>query len=145
MCVLKTKQIITILIILKCAITLCLPLDQLLSDLLTQQDDGTDEFGDYDLHYDQRQNGTENYRISLNGVIVAIPTGAASQATELADLGALFAKPDQNFEELFNSSNEDKKGVIPIQIGGGAKMKVKSIKVRTNNLMKNDPTNSSVV
>lgn len=35
--------------------------------------------GDYDLHYDERQNGTENYRLNINGVVIAVP-GASSNA-----------------------------------------------------------------
>lgn len=44
-------------------------------------DDYADEVedSDYDLHYDERQNGTENYRLNINGVVIAVP-GASSSA-----------------------------------------------------------------
>lgn len=43
-------------------------------------DDYVDEpVGDYDLHYDERQNGTENYRLNIKGVVIAVP-GASSNA-----------------------------------------------------------------
>ncbi|XP_037052296.1 uncharacterized protein LOC119085885 [Bradysia coprophila] len=44
-------------------------------------DDYTDEQADsdYDLHYDERQNGTENYRLNIDGVVIALP-GPSSNA-----------------------------------------------------------------
>lgn len=51
-------------------------------------DDYVDEQidGDYDLHYDERQNGTENYRLNINGVVIAVP-GASSSA--MSSIGLL--------------------------------------------------------
>lgn len=47
-------------------------------------DDLIDEPGyesDHDLTYDQRQNGTENIRLRLDGVIVAFPSSSSNQAS----------------------------------------------------------------
>lgn len=51
-------------------------------------DDYVDEQADsdYDLHYDERQNGTENYRLNINGVVIAVP-GASSNA--MSSIGLL--------------------------------------------------------
>lgn len=43
-------------------------------------DEPTNE-GDHDLTYDQRQNGTENIRLNLNGVVIAFPSASSSQAS----------------------------------------------------------------
>lgn len=51
------------------------PLGTLLFDDYVDEETG----GDYDLHYDQRQNGTENYRLNIDGVVIAVP-GASSNA-----------------------------------------------------------------
>lgn len=58
------------------------PLGTLLfDDYIDEQTDG-----DYDLHYDERQNGTENYRLNINGVVIAVP-GASSNA--MSSIGLL--------------------------------------------------------
>lgn len=36
---------------------------------------------DHDLTYDQRQNGTENIRLNIDGVIIAVPSSSSSQAS----------------------------------------------------------------
>lgn len=36
---------------------------------------------DHDLTYDQRQNGTENIRLNVDGVIIAVPSSSSSQAS----------------------------------------------------------------
>lgn len=38
----------------------------------------------HDLKYDQRQNGTENLRLNLDGVIIAFPASTSNQATNAA-------------------------------------------------------------
>lgn len=66
------------------------PLEALLTEYLESDDGDTIRAGqpdaDYDLHYDQRQTGSENYRLSLDGVMLAVP--AASETT-LGSLGSL--------------------------------------------------------
>ncbi|XP_055296397.1 uncharacterized protein LOC129565473 [Sitodiplosis mosellana] len=50
-------------------------------------DDLIDEPGnepDHDLTYDQRQNGTENIRLNIDGVIIAFPSSSSSQASNAA-------------------------------------------------------------
>lgn len=39
---------------------------------------------DMDLKYDQRQNGTENFRLNVDGVIIAFPASTSNQATSAA-------------------------------------------------------------
>lgn len=41
---------------------------------------------DYDLHYDQRQSGQENYRVNVDGIMLTVP--AASEQT-VGSLGAM--------------------------------------------------------
>lgn len=52
------------------------PVDYLLLDGLTN-----DAAGDYDMMYDQRQNGTENFRLRVDGVIMAFPSSASTHAS----------------------------------------------------------------
>lgn len=69
-------------------------LDALLTEFLESSDDTKlpsstgSQHGDtdYDLHYDQRQSGSENYRLNVDGVMMAVP--AASETT-ISSLGAL--------------------------------------------------------
>lgn len=37
--------------------------------------------GDYDLRYDQRQNGTENVRLNIDGVVIAVPAPSSSSSS----------------------------------------------------------------
>jgi len=87
------------------------PLGTLLfDDYVDEQPDG-----DYDLHYDERQNGTENYRLNIKGVVIALP-GASSNAMnsigllasnyllELAEAAA--ASEGSNGENLDDDSGE---------------------------------------
>lgn len=52
------------------------PVDYLLLDGITN-----DAAGDYDMMYDQRQNGTENFRLRVDGVIMAFPASASTHAS----------------------------------------------------------------
>lgn len=54
------------------------PFDLLLLDDLIDDDGGVKD--DYDLHYDQRQNGTENIRLRVDGVVIALPSSSSSQS-----------------------------------------------------------------
>ncbi|XP_055545621.1 uncharacterized protein LOC129730361 [Wyeomyia smithii] len=59
--------------------------------VLTYDDDYTDGDDDYDVIFDQRQNGTENVRISVDGVVVAVP--APPVHTDISTLaGAAFVE-----------------------------------------------------
>lgn len=53
----------------------------LLDDII---DDEPPNTADHDLTYDQRQNGTENIRLRVDGVIIAFPSSASSQASSAA-------------------------------------------------------------
>lgn len=44
---------------------------------------------DHDLTYDQRQNGTENIRLNVDGVIIAFPSAASSQASSMVGSAAI--------------------------------------------------------
>lgn len=83
------------------------PIDSLLAGLLND-DDGEDDASidkDYDLHYDQRQNGTENYRLKIDGVLLAVP-GAASEQS-LASLGLLASSYLVNMAEATGGMDDD--------------------------------------
>lgn len=54
------------------------PIDFMLLDELI---DEPSNVPDHDLSFDQRQNGTENIRLRVDGVIVAYPSGSSSQAS----------------------------------------------------------------
>lgn len=54
------------------------PLDFMLLDELI---DEPGNVPDHDLTYDQRQNGTENIRLRIDGVIVALPSSSSNQAS----------------------------------------------------------------
>ncbi|XP_061397095.1 uncharacterized protein LOC133332734 [Musca vetustissima] len=66
-----------------------------LSALLAPQDN-------YDLHYDQRQKGSENYRVKLDGFFIGIPQEDSSSLLLLTDdilesFGEdILSKPDKN-------------------------------------------------
>lgn len=49
-------------------------------------DEQTDD--DYDLHYDERQNGTENYRLNINGVVIALPGASSNQMSSIGLLAS---------------------------------------------------------
>lgn len=49
-----------------------------LMDLLMPKDD-------YNLHYDQRQKGNENYRLHLDGFFIAMPHQGDSELLSLSD------------------------------------------------------------
>lgn len=57
------------------------PLDFMLFDDLIDEP-GNEQ--DHDLTYDQRQNGTENIRLNVDGVIIAFPSSSSSQASSAA-------------------------------------------------------------
>lgn len=53
------------------------PVDFLLFDDYDEEPTGPAQ--DYDLHYDQRQNGTGNFRLHIDGVVIGVPSsGSAS-------------------------------------------------------------------
>lgn len=53
------------------------PIDFLLFDDYDEEPAGQAQ--DYDLHYDQRQNGTGNFRLHIDGVVIGVPSsGGAS-------------------------------------------------------------------
>lgn len=73
---------------------------------------------DHDLKYDQRQNGTENLRLNVDGVIIAFPASTSNQATSAAsNLAANYllqlaaaSEEDEDgdyFPFLKNSNNEN--------------------------------------
>lgn len=53
-------------------------------DALLGEDYSDNESADYDLYYDQRQNGTENFRVRIDGVVIALPSSVSSQAASVA-------------------------------------------------------------
>lgn len=78
------------------------PVDySLLDDLI---DDPTYD-SDRDLTYDQRQNGTENFRLRVDGVVIAVPQSASSQAS--SSIGNLAAN---YLLQLAAATEEDEDG-----------------------------------
>lgn len=71
-------------------------------------DDDDVSGGDYDMTFDQRQNGTENIRLKIDGVLLAFPSSSSSQASSAAgNLAAnyllqLAASGDDDDDEYFN-------------------------------------------
>lgn len=81
------------------------PLEQLLTDFLDDASDSQPDFGDdYELHFDQRQNGTENYRLNVDGVLIAVP--AASQ-NSIGSLGLLASSYLMDFAEATGNGDDD--------------------------------------
>lgn len=81
------------------------PIEQLLSDFLDDAGDSQPDFGDdYELHFDQRQNGTENYRLNIDGVLIAVP--AASQ-NSIGSLGLLASSYLMDFAEATGNGDDD--------------------------------------
>lgn len=88
----------------------------LLDDII--DDESPSNGADHDLTYDQRQNGTENIRLRVDGVIIAFPSSSSSQASSAAGniatnyLLQLAAGGDEDSDEadyfpfLKNSNNE---------------------------------------
>lgn len=80
------------------------PLETLLTEFL-ESGAGTKLIGnaddaDYDLHYDQRQHGSENYRLNVDGVMMTVP--AASETT----LGSLSAMATNYLLDLAAATSE---------------------------------------
>lgn len=94
------------------------PIDYALLEDLVNNDESTNDF---DVAYDQRQNGTENLRLRIDGLILAFPSAASSQASSMAaNLAANYllqlatAEDDDNedeipdnFASLLKNSNSD--------------------------------------
>lgn len=68
------------LIILFTASCNCGPIDFLLFDDYDEEGSSAAAGQDYDLSYDQRQNGTGNFRLNIDGVVIGVPSaGMASE------------------------------------------------------------------
>lgn len=84
-----TSSVLAAVVANKRSVRSAAALDALLTEFLESGDTKGGNHGDnddYDLHYDQRQTGSENYRVNVDGVMVAVP--AASETT-ISSLGAL--------------------------------------------------------
>jgi hypothetical protein len=93
------------------AITACAlsqPITSLVSSIYDELDDDN-----YDIYIDQRQNGTENFRIRVNGLNIALPSEEfenqqeQSQITE-TDLATLLGIQQQTTKKPGHSSGSDK-------------------------------------
>ncbi|KAG5681227.1 hypothetical protein PVAND_010681 [Polypedilum vanderplanki] len=86
----KLSNIVLLLTSLALSCTLAQPVTSLVSSIYDELDDDN-----YDIIIDQRQNGTENFRIRVNGLNIAIPSDEfekqqeQTQITE-TDLASLF-------------------------------------------------------
>lgn len=80
------------------------PIEQLLSDFLDDAGDSQPDFGDdYDLHFDQRQNGTANFRLNIDGVLIAVPD---SSQNSIGDLGLMASSYLMDFAAETGEGNE---------------------------------------
>lgn len=70
----------------------------------------------HDIKYDQRQNGTENLRLNLDGVIIAFPASTSNQATNAAanvaanyllQLAAAEDDEDSDYFPFLKNSNQN--------------------------------------
>lgn len=61
------------------------PIDLLLDELFEERDSNSK---DYDLRYDQRQNGTENIRLNVDGVVIAYASGDSGAANGAGNLAS---------------------------------------------------------
>lgn len=62
------------------------PIDYLL--LGDSADDQSNGRNDFDMRFDQRQNGTENFRLRVDGVLIAFPSVVSSSAGSIASNAA---------------------------------------------------------
>lgn len=79
---------LAILLVVATTVT-CSPLELLFGDYLDlspSDESKHDAEDDYDIHYDQRQTGTENYRLNIEGVLIAAP---AASENAIGSLGLL--------------------------------------------------------
>lgn len=59
------------------------PIETLLEEYLDAAAAQAQADSDYDVQYDERQNGTENYRLKIDGVVIAIPGAPPSSISSL--------------------------------------------------------------
>lgn len=73
--------------------------------------------GDYDLRYDQRQNGTENVRLNIDGVIIAVPGSSSSSSSPSSS--SSFSNVATNFllSTLLGSDYDEKNADIEAEEG----------------------------
>lgn len=89
------------------------PLDYLLLDDFS--DDDPINGGDYDMTFDQRQNGTENLRVRVNGVLIAFPKSVSSSAGSVASSVAAnyLLQLAETAEDDDNNDNDDNENFNP--------------------------------
>lgn len=83
------------------------PLDVLLDEFLGASDEDAAGDNEPDIHYDQRQSGTENYRLTVDGLVIAAPAASEDAigsfgliATNyMANLAAATSAMDEQHEE----------------------------------------------
>lgn len=87
------------------------PIDYLLLD--DSADDQSNSRNDFDMRFDQRQNGTENIRLRVDGVLIAFPSAVSSSAGSIASSAAAnyllelaaAAEDDDNDTDTYNYFN----------------------------------------
>lgn len=79
----------SVLFIVCCAQLIQIGVTIPLGTLLFDDYDVDEEIGgDYDLHYDQRQNGTANHRLNINGVVFVLPGASSSTMNNIGSLAS---------------------------------------------------------
>lgn len=85
------------------------PIDYLLSD--DSNADQSNSRNDFEMRFDQRQNGTENFRLRVDGVLIAFPSAVSSSASSIAsaaaadyllELAAAVEDDDNDTDNYFN-------------------------------------------
>lgn len=71
--------------------------------------------GDSELRYDQRQNGTENVRLNIDGVLIAIPSSAASSSSPSSSGSFTNIATDLLLSTLLGGDYDDKSADIPAE------------------------------
>lgn len=99
----KALAILTVVLCHAVTVISASPIDYLLFG--DEDDETADAANDYDLRYDQRQNGTANVRLRLDGIVIAAPSSKTNQLAASAgdtaldylfDLVPLIALGDQD-------------------------------------------------
>lgn len=99
-----------------------------------------------DLTYDQRQNGTENLRLNVDGVIIAIPSSSSNQASSavgnlaanyLLQLAASSDDDDDDYYPFLKNSNGENAITAPND-------KETAVKDEKNSKKKSAPAGASV-
>ncbi|KAJ2952896.1 hypothetical protein O0L34_g7259 [Tuta absoluta] len=76
----------------------------------------TPECKDHQTHYDQRQNGSENYRLNIDGVVIAVaPADSLLSAASDIDFNDLFDLDDFDLQRPPKPSDDKPPKPLPVE------------------------------